>query len=72
VKQRNHTAISRRIKLGKAKRAFAKADQPNASEEVRKKWLVEMKEANVAVMDFTSSRLAKVIKGAVTVAELQK
>src|SRR5258707_10473950 len=61
-----------RGQLGKARRAFAKAGQPNASEEVRKKWLAEMKEANVAVVDFTSSRLAKVIKGEVTVSELQK
>jgi hypothetical protein len=61
-----------RGQLGKAKRAFAKAGQPEASEEVRKKWLAEMKEANVAVMEFSSSRLAKVIKGEVTVSELQK
>jgi len=61
-----------RGQLGKAKRAFAKAGQPNASEEVRKKWLAEMKGANVAVMDFSSSRLAKVIKGDLTVAELRK
>ena len=44
--------------LGKAKRAFAKAGQSDASEEVRKKWLAEMKHVNIAVMDFTSSRLA--------------
>jgi hypothetical protein len=61
-----------RGQLGKAKRAFAKAGQPDASEEVRKKWLAEMKAANVAVMNFTSSRLAKVIKGELTVSELQK
>ena len=61
-----------RGQLGKAKRAFAKAGQPDASEEVRKKWLAEMKEANVPVMEFSSSRLAKVIKGEVTVSELQK
>jgi hypothetical protein len=61
-----------RGQLGKAKRAFAKAGQPDASEEVRKKWLGEMKKANVAVMDFTSSRLAKVIKGEITISELQK
>jgi hypothetical protein len=29
-----------RGQLGKAKRAFAKGGQPDASEEVRKKWLV--------------------------------
>jgi len=58
--------------LGKAKRAFTKAGQPDASEEARKKWLAEMKEANVSVMDFTSSRLSKVIKGELTVSELQK
>jgi hypothetical protein len=52
--------------------AFAKAGQPDASEEVRKKWLVEMKEAGVAVMKFSSSRLAKVIKGELAVAELRK
>lgn len=61
-----------RGQLGKAKRAFAKAGQPDASEEVRKKWLAEMEAANVAVMKFSSSRLAKVIKGEVTVSELQK
>jgi len=31
-----------------------------------------MKEANIAVMDFTSSRLAKLIKNEITVAELRK
>ncbi len=61
-----------RGQLGKAQRAFAKAGQPEASEEVRKKWLVEMRAANIAVMEFSSSRLAKVIKGEVTVSELQK
>jgi hypothetical protein len=61
-----------RGQLGKAKRAFTKAGQPDVDEEVRKKWLAEMKEANVAVMDFTSSRLAKVIKGELTVTELRK
>jgi hypothetical protein len=61
-----------RGQLGKAKRAFPKAGQPDASEEVRKGWLAEMSAANVAVMDFTSSRLAKVIKGELTVSELQK
>jgi hypothetical protein len=61
-----------RGQLGKAKRAFAKAGQPDASEEVRKEWLAEMSAANVAVMDFTSSRLAKVIKGEITISELQK
>jgi hypothetical protein len=61
-----------RGQLGKAKRAFAKAGQPGASAEVLNKWLTEIKEANIAVMDFTSSRLAKVIKGEVTVSELQK
>jgi hypothetical protein len=58
--------------LGKAKRAFAKAGQPDASEEVRKKWLADMKEASVSVMDFSSSRLAKVIKGEIAVSELLK
>jgi hypothetical protein len=61
-----------RGQLGKAKRAFAKAGQPDASEEARKKWLAEMSAANIAVMDFTSSRLAKVIKGEVAKSELQK
>ena len=61
-----------RSQLGKAKRAFAKASQPDASEEVRKKWLAEMSAAGVAVMKFSSSRLAKVIKGEITVAELHK
>jgi hypothetical protein len=60
-----------RGQLGKAKRAFAKAGQPEASEESRKKWLAEMKEANIAVMEFSSSRLAKVIKGEVTVSALR-
>jgi hypothetical protein len=60
-----------RGQLGKAKRAFAKANQPDASEEVRKKWLAEMKEANVPVMDSSSSRLAKVIKREITVADLR-
>ena len=35
-----------RGQLGKARRAFAKAGQPNASEAVRKKWLAEMSAAN--------------------------
>jgi hypothetical protein len=61
-----------RGQLGKAKRAFAKAGQPDASEEVRKKLLAEMSAADISVMKFSSSRLAKVIKGAVTVAELRK
>jgi hypothetical protein len=61
-----------RGQLGKAKRAFAKAGQPDVSEEVRKEWLAETSAANVAVMDFTSGRLAKVIKGELTVSELQK
>jgi hypothetical protein len=61
-----------RGQLGKAKRAFAKAGQAEASEEVRKGWLAEMKEAGVAVMNFTSNRLAKVIKGEITISELQK
>jgi hypothetical protein len=61
-----------RGQLGKAKRAFAKAGQPYASEEVRRKWLADMSAANVGVMDFTSSRLAKLIKGELTISELQK
>ena len=61
-----------RGQLGKAKRAFAKAGQPDASEEARKKWLAEMSAANIAVMDFTSLRLAKVIKGELTISELRK
>jgi hypothetical protein len=61
-----------RGELGKAKRAFAKAGQPEASEEVRKKWLTEMSAANVDVMGYSSSRLAKVIKGEVARSELQK
>ena len=61
-----------RGQLGKAKRAFAKAGQPDAREEVRKKWLAEMSAANVAVMEFSSSRLAKAIKGEITVSELRK
>jgi hypothetical protein len=60
-----------RGQLGKAKRAFAKAGQPDASEEVRRKWLGEMSAANIVVMDFTLSRLAKVIKGEISVSELQ-
>src|ERR1700745_1288719 len=60
-----------RGELGKAKRAFTKAGQPDASEEVRKKWLAEMSAANIVVMDFTSSRLAKVIKGELPISELQ-
>jgi len=61
-----------RGQIGKTKRAFAKAGRADASEEVRKKWLTEMSEANVAVMKFSSSRLAKVIKGDLTVGELLK
>jgi hypothetical protein len=61
-----------RGQLGKAKRAFAKAGQPDASEEARKKWPAEMSAANIAVMDFTSLRLAKVIKGELTISELRK
>ena len=61
-----------RGQLGKAKRAFAKAGQPATNEEVHNKWLVEMSAANVAVMEFSSSRLAKVIKGELTVSALQK
>jgi hypothetical protein len=61
-----------RGQLGKAKRAFAKAGQPDASEEIRRKWLTEITSENVSVMDFTSSRLAKVVKGELTVSELQK
>lgn len=61
-----------RGQLGKAKRAFAKAGQPEASEEARVKWLADMIAAHITVTSFTSSRLAKVIKGAVTVAELRE
>ena len=61
-----------RGQLGKAKRAFAKASRPDASEEVRKKWLAEMSAADVEVMKFSSSRLAKVIKGELTASELRK
>jgi hypothetical protein len=61
-----------RGQLGKAKRAFAKAGQPDASEEVRKKWLAEMSAANVVVMEFSSSRLARVITGTLSVEELRK
>jgi hypothetical protein len=61
-----------RGQIGKAKRAFAKAGQPDASEEVRNKWLAEMSAANVAVMEFSSSRLAKVIKGEITIAEVRQ
>lgn len=61
-----------RGQLGKAKRAFAKAGQPDASEEVRKKWLAEMSTAGIAVLEYSSSRLAKVIKGELTVAQLRK
>ena len=61
-----------RGQLGKAKRAFAKAGQPEASDEVRKKWLAEMSGAGVAVISFTSLRLAKVIKGELPVSELQE
>jgi hypothetical protein len=61
-----------RGQLGKAKRAFAKAGQPDASDEVRKEWLAEMSAANIVVMNFTSSRLAKVIKGEISVAELRE
>jgi hypothetical protein len=68
---KEHVDFSRG-QLGKAKRAFAKAGQPDASEEVRKKWLAEMKEANLTVMKFSSSRLAKVIKGEITIAEVRK
>jgi hypothetical protein len=60
---KNSKAEFTRGELGKARRAFAKAGQPDASEEVRKKWLAEMSAAKVAVMEFSSSRLAKVIKG---------
>ena len=61
-----------RGQLGKAKRAFAKAGQPETSEEVRRKWLAEMSAANIQVMKFTSSRLAKVIKDELSVSELRK
>jgi hypothetical protein len=69
---KNQKAEFTRGQLGKAKRAFAKAGQPEASEEVRKNWLAEMSTAGVAVMKFSSSRLAKVIKGEITITELQE
>lgn len=68
---KQHVEFSRGA-IGKAKRAFVKAGQPDASEEVREKWLAKMKEANVVVMEFSSSRLAKLIKGDLTVEELRK
>jgi hypothetical protein len=68
---KNPKAKFTRGQLGKAKRAFAKAGQPEASEEVRRKWLAEMLAANIAVMEFSSSRLAKVIRGELTVVELR-
>jgi len=58
-----------RGQLGKAKRAFAKAGQPDVSEEVRKKWLAKMSAAHVNVMGSSSSRSAKVIKGEIAVSE---
>jgi hypothetical protein len=61
-----------RGQLGKSKRAFAKAGQPDASEGARKKWLAEMSAANIAVMEFSSSRLAKIVNGEVTVSDLLK
>ena len=67
-----HQTEFTRGQLGKAKRAFAKAGQPEASEEVRRKWLADMSAANIVVMNFTSSRLAKVIKGEISVAELRE
>lgn len=68
---KEHVQFSRG-ELGKARRAFAKAGQPDASEEVRKKWLAEMRAAGVALMKFSSSRLAKVIKGELNASELKK
>ena len=44
-----------RGQIGKTKRAFAKAGRADASEEVRKKWLTEMSEANVVVHDIEPS-----------------
>lgn len=69
---KNSKAEFTRGQLGKAKRAFAKAGQPDASEEVRKKWLAEMTASSIAVMKFSSSRLAKVIKGDLPVSKLSK
>jgi hypothetical protein len=69
---KNPKAEFTRGQLGKAKRAFTKAGQPDVSEEALKNWLAEMSAADVAVMDFASSRLAKLIKGDITVAELRK
>jgi hypothetical protein len=71
VEAPNQKAEFTRGQLGKAKRAFAKAGQPEASEESRKKWLTEMDAADVSVMNFSSSRLAKVIKGEVEIAALK-
>lgn len=67
-----HQTEFTRGQLGKAKRAFAKAGQSDASEEVRRKWLAEMSAANIAVVDFSSSRLAKLIKGELNASELRK
>jgi hypothetical protein len=72
VAEARTTQAFTRGQLGKAKRAFAKAGQLDASEEVHKKWLGEMSAADVAVMKFRSSRLAKVIKGELAVSELGK
>ena len=48
------------------------SDQPAASDEVLKEWLAEMSAADVAVMKFSSSRLAKVIKGELNASELKR
>jgi len=69
---KNQKAEFTRGQLGEAKRAFAKAGKSDASEEILNKWLTEITEANIAVMDFSSSRLAKVIKGEIAVSELRK
>jgi hypothetical protein len=69
---KNQKAEFTRGQLGKAKRAFPKAGEPDASEEIRKKWLAEMRTAGVAVMKFSSSRLAKVIRGELNASELKR
>jgi hypothetical protein len=69
---KNPKADFTRGQLEKAKRAFAKAGHPDASEQVRKEWLAEMSTAGVAVMEFSSSRLAKILNGKVIVTELRR
>ena len=67
---RNSGEGSERRALGKPRRAYRKAGQPDAPETTLREFLATLRAAGVPVMRRTSGRLAKVVKGERTVESL--